>query len=85
MSPASSNSVTSSEKLDISTVNPQYRLSLTVWEEELKDDFDREFILNVIKNGFDIIEMPSQFRLNVKTINLLSQVALFMTEQLNRF
>ena len=34
-------------------------LRLAAWEEELVDDFDRQFILNGIKNGFDIIDEDS--------------------------
>ena len=34
-------------------------LNLTAWEEELHDDPDKEFILNGIKNGFDIIDPES--------------------------
>ena len=31
-------------------------LSIAAWEEELENDVDREFILNGLKNGFDIID-----------------------------
>jgi hypothetical protein len=31
-------------------------LCLSAWEEELGDDFDREFILNGVEHGFDIID-----------------------------
>lgn len=34
-------------------------LNLTAWEEELHDDPDKEFILDGIKNGFDIIDPES--------------------------
>ena len=44
------------KKLENVSVNPHDGLHLSAWEEELKDDFDREFILNGIKNGFDIID-----------------------------
>lgn len=36
--------------------NPRYGLRLAAWETELQDDVDREFILDGIKNGFDIID-----------------------------
>ena len=45
-----------SKKLEASPVNLQYGLHLTAWEEELQDDIDRDFILNGIKTGFDIID-----------------------------
>ena len=31
-------------------------LCYSAWEEELGDDIDKEFILNGIRNGFDIID-----------------------------
>ena len=34
-------------------------LRLTAWEEELGNDFDRQFILNGIENGFDIIDVDA--------------------------
>lgn len=36
--------------------NPSYGLRFTAWEEELQGDIDREFILNGLQNGFDIID-----------------------------
>ena len=34
----------------------QLGLCYTAWEEELKNDFDKDFILEGLKNGFDIID-----------------------------
>ena len=31
-------------------------LNLTAWERELHNDYDKEFLLNGIKSGFDIID-----------------------------
>ena len=36
--------------------SPQSSLCFTAWEEELGDDIDRDFILDGIKHGFDIID-----------------------------
>lgn len=41
-------------------------MNFAAWEEELQDDVDRTFILNGIKNGFDIID-PA---LSLKAIEL---------------
>ena len=41
-------------------------MNFAVWEEELQDDVDRTFILNGIKNGFDITD-PA---LSLKAIEL---------------
>ena len=40
------------------SASPRHGLSLclSAWEEELENDVDREFILNGIRNGFDIID-----------------------------
>ena len=57
MSPSSLRGVTlPSKKLDIASVSPQSGLRLAAWEEELQDDVDRDFILDGIMNGFDIID-----------------------------
>ena len=37
-------------------VHPSPGLILSAWEEELENDRDKEFILNGIRNGFDIID-----------------------------
>ena len=36
-------------------VKPTRALNINAWEQELGDDFDKDFLLNGIKNGFDII------------------------------
>ena len=40
-------------------VNPLPGLRLSAWEKELGNDFDRQFILNGIENGFDIIDVDA--------------------------
>ena len=45
-----------SQKTSKCSANPPNGLRLTAWEKELQDDVDREFILNGIKHGFDIID-----------------------------
>lgn len=43
------------------------RLKYKAWEDELKYDLDKKFLLCGIKNGFDIIDSdadPSQARCN---------------------
>ena len=40
-------------------VRPCPGLNLTAWEQELNDDPDKEFLLNGISNGFDIIDEDS--------------------------
>ena len=37
-------------------VNPLPGLRLAAWEEELSDDYDRHFILDGIKNGFNTVD-----------------------------
>ena len=37
----------------------QLGLCYTAWEEELKNDFDKDFILEGLKNGFDIIDVSA--------------------------
>ena len=46
------------KKLKVETDDPDTGLGLcfSAWEEELSDDIDREFILDGIKNGFNIID-----------------------------
>lgn len=40
-------------------VKPSRALKFSAWEEELKDDYDEEFLLNGIRNGFNIVsEVP---------------------------
>ena len=57
MSPSAfSGDTCSVKKLANVSANPPNGLRLTAWEEELQDDVDREFILNGIKHGFDIID-----------------------------
>ena len=43
------------KKLDFE-VKPLPGLNLSAWEEKLGNDLDRDFILQGIKNGFDIID-----------------------------
>ena len=43
------------KKLDFK-VRPLPGLNLRAWEEELGNDLDRDFILQGVKNGFDIID-----------------------------
>ena len=40
-------------------VRPSPGLNLTAWEQELNNDPDKEFLLNGISNGFDIIDEDS--------------------------
>ena len=47
------------KKLD-KVSNPHGGLCLTAWEEELQDDVDRDFILNGIMHGFDIIDKDAK-------------------------
>ncbi|CAC5404287.1 unnamed protein product [Mytilus coruscus] len=37
-------------------VKPVRDLDFNVWQEELKNDFDKDFLLHGIKNGFDIVQ-----------------------------
>ena len=46
-------------------VRPTPGLQLSAWEEELKDDPDRDFLLNGIKFGFDIIDAEQ----NIQPVN----------------
>lgn len=41
-------------------VSPSPGLHFTAWEEELENDCDKQFLLNGIKNGFDIIDSEVQ-------------------------
>ena len=41
-------------------VNPLPGLHLAAWEEELSDDYDCHFILDGIKNGFNIIDKHAE-------------------------
>ena len=47
------------KKVDIE-VNPLPSLCLAAWEAELGVDYDREFLLQGIKCGFDIIDESSK-------------------------
>ena len=44
------------KKLGVDGPRPSFSLCLSAWEEELHGDIDREFILDGIKNGFNIID-----------------------------
>ena len=44
------------KKLEVDGPYTDFSLCFSAWEEELSDDIDREFILDGIKNGFDIID-----------------------------
>ena len=46
-------------------------LSLVAWEEELENDEDRVFILNGLRNGFDIID-PDAYPAMVEYENNIS-------------
>ena len=48
----------SEKKLGVE-VRPSPGLNLTAWEQELNNDPDKEFLLNGISNGFDIIDEDS--------------------------
>ncbi|CAC5409546.1 unnamed protein product [Mytilus coruscus] len=37
-------------------VKPVRDLNFNVWQEQLKNDFDKDFLLHGIKNGFDIVQ-----------------------------
>ena len=56
MSSAALSSDTLLKKLDQVLASPYDGLRLAAWEEELQDDEDRDFILNGITHGFDIID-----------------------------
>ena len=49
----------SSKKLEDGT-RPSFGLCYAAWEEELRGDIDREFILEGIRNGFDIIDTDAE-------------------------
>ena len=48
------------KKLGSDSPTSSLGLRLSAWEEELKGDIDRKFILNGIKNGFDIIDVAAE-------------------------
>lgn len=48
------------KKLDTNGISPSFGLCYTAWEAELRGDIDREFILDGIKNGFDIIDKDAE-------------------------
>ena len=48
------------KKLGSDSPTSSLGLRLSAWEEELKGDIDRKFILNGIKNGFDIIDIAAE-------------------------
>ena len=48
------------KKLGSDSPTSSLGLPLSAWEEELKGDIDRKFILNGIKNGFDIIDVAAE-------------------------
>ena len=56
MSSAALSSDTLLKKLDQVLASPYDGLRLAAWEEELQNDEDRDFILNGITHGFDIID-----------------------------
>ena len=45
-----------SVKKRIKQVSPGISMCFSTWEEELADDFDKDFILNGLQRGFDIID-----------------------------
>ena len=45
-----------SVKKRIKQVSPGIGMCFSAWEEELADDFDKDFILNGLQRGFDIID-----------------------------
>ena len=49
----------SDKKLASVSASPQDGLRLSAWEEELQDDFDRDFLLNGIRYGFDITDQDA--------------------------
>ena len=49
----------SDKKLESVSASPQDGLCLSAWEEELQDDFDRDFLLSGIQYGFDIIDQDA--------------------------
>lgn len=55
-----SNNSLSVKKLDESPLSPCFGLRYSAWEEELCNDIDRDFILDGIKHGFDIIDKNAQ-------------------------
>ena len=50
----------SSKKLEEDGTRPSFGLCYAAWEEELQGDIDREFILEGIRNGFDIIDTDAE-------------------------
>ena len=52
-------------------MTPSPGLNFDVWEEELTGDSDRDFILNGIRNGFDIVS-TDEIPLAVETNNNIS-------------
>ena len=48
------------KKLGSDSPNSSLGFRLSAWEEELKGDIDRKFILNGIKSGFDITDLASE-------------------------
>ncbi|CAC5425942.1 unnamed protein product [Mytilus coruscus] len=50
-------------------VKPVRDLVYTVWQEELKNDSDKEFLLHGIKNGFDIVQDINLAPLNISAKN----------------